>query len=100
VIGGVVWVFKDDPPLVWRIVFWTACTFFVVFVVMRLTSPWWAPQAAAPNHPYGVQFKGSRTYYFWPAVGWLMQNGLWIFFALLALEALITWLHRDQLERF
>jgi hypothetical protein len=94
-----IWVFKGDPPLSFRVVFYVAFAFIVVFWVTGITTPWWAPQIAAPSHPYGVRFKGGTTYYFPAMLGWLMQYGLWVFFALLATLALITWLHRDDLQR-
>jgi glycerol-3-phosphate acyltransferase PlsY len=99
VIGGPLFAFKGREPVVFRIVFLAAVTLFATMWAIGITSPWWAPQTSGPSHPVGVQFKGHVTYFYPAPVSWLLKYGLWVFFGLLGVLALIMWRHRAEVHR-
>ena len=67
--------------------------------LLGITSRWWAPQSPDAIRSYTVHFKGGIVYYYRPAVGWFVENGIFLLFALLGVMLLIMWFNRDQVER-
>ena len=58
----------------------------------------WAPRSPSPDHPYGATV-GRTTYYYAPPVGWVVENELWLLVGLLAVLALVMWIHREDVHR-
>ena len=98
-IRGPRYEFVGRAPLSFRIASVLAISVFMALWLLGFTSRWWAPQSADPTRPYAVRFRGGLVYYFRPAVGWFVENGLWLFFALLGVMLLIMWLNRGRVKR-
>jgi hypothetical protein len=73
-----------------------AVALFVVSWVVGLTRERWGTPHADGTHTYPVLFRGRRTLFFTPPLGWLLDHFLWIYFALLVPYALVEWRSRRR----
>jgi hypothetical protein len=61
---------------------------FVAFWIVGKTPERWATRTPDNVHSYAVRYKGGTDWFFAARLGWFIDHGLWIFFALLAVAVL------------
>jgi hypothetical protein len=71
---------------------------FVAVWLLRATGSWWGSRTPDAIRTAPYRFMGGAVAYFHPTVGWLLNNGLWIFGALLGLLLVVKWLERNRSE--
>lgn len=49
----------------------------------------WAVQIPSVTHSYGIRFDGGGDLFFRPAVGWYIEHGLWVCFAMMIVTLVI-----------
>jgi hypothetical protein len=93
------WIWREKPPWYFTAIFFLMMLEFALGWILFATLPKWASSLPDRAHPAALHMKGGHTYYLSPRLGWFLNNDLWIFFGLLGTLFLITFLHRDQIER-
>jgi uncharacterized membrane protein len=78
---------------VWWLV--AACV-LAVWWSMGITRSLWASRISDATHPYAIRFKGGTVLFFTPAIGWFLENSLWICFVLLCVSILIEFVARRR----
>jgi hypothetical protein len=96
---GYRWIWTEEPPLYYKVLLWITFGQFWVEWLTLMTLAHRARRMADASHPAELTMKGGRHYYLAPGIGWYLNNDLWIFFASLAILALITVIRRDRIER-
>jgi hypothetical protein len=56
----------------------------------------WAVRIPDDGHTYGIRVRGGVDLFFPPQLGWFVDHGLWIFFALLILTLAAEWVTRRK----
>ena len=60
-----------------------AAATFAAFWIIGVNRELWSTRIPDQTHRYAVRFKGDGDLFFDPRVGWFLDHGLWILFALL-----------------
>ena len=89
---------KPLPPLAIVVLVFIFVNFAVSWLMM-LTIDRWARRFPTPGHWYQFHMMGGRTYYLSPAVGWYLDNDLWIYFGAFGLFFLISFLYGVRWKR-
>jgi len=74
----------------------SAAAVIIAFQIIGVTRERWAVQIPDDAHSYGIRFKGGIDLFFTPQLGWFLDYGLWIFFALGIAAIAVDWLARPN----